>query len=112
MPAAFQQLSGLAVLSSYSSYFAQQAGFADPFTFSLLLAMIGLVITIIGAFILDWVGRRSMFLGSVIGTWICLMIIGGIGLMANRTYSLNQFVLFVALMWRAVQTLVGDLGWS
>lgn len=73
----------------------------------------GLAVTIIGAFALDYVGRRSCFLFAVAATWCCLITIGGLGLASKPTSTaVNKFTLFVALMWRAVSTLLGDLGWS
>jgi hypothetical protein len=71
----------------------------------------GLAVTIIGAFALDYVGRRSCFLFAVAATWCCLITIGGLGLAPKPTSTaVNKFTLFVALMWRAVSTLLGDLG--
>ncbi|RSH90011.1 hypothetical protein EHS25_001344 [Saitozyma podzolica] len=98
MPAAVQQLSGLAVVGFCSR--------ADT-------RVMGLAVTIIGAFALDYVGRRSCFLFAVAATWCCLITIGGLGLAPKPTSTaVNKFTLFVALMWRAVSTLLGDLGWS
>lgn len=91
-PAFVQQIGGLAVLSSYASYFAQTAGFADPFLFSLLLALVGLVATVIEASLIDMLGRRILFLIAACSVWTICIIVGGLGLMPSRSYSVNQLV--------------------
>lgn len=93
-PAFVQQISGLAVLSSYSSYFARVAGFADPFLFSLLLALVALACTVIEASLIDLIGRRSLFLLGAVSVWVMCMVVGGLGLVADsdRTYAVNQLV--------------------
>ncbi|OWT36126.1 sugar transporter [Cryptococcus neoformans Bt1] len=111
-PAAIQQMSGLAVLSNYSSYFAQVAGFSDPFVFSLLLAIVGIIITILICLTTDFIGRRAIFLGAVVVTWCMLIIVGGMGLIKNPSHGTNQLVLFFSLVWRMSSTCLGTLGWS
>ncbi|WVQ82451.1 hypothetical protein IAT38_004580 [Cryptococcus sp. DSM 104549] len=117
-PAAVQQITGLAVLSNYSSYFAQLtkaeqvAGFADPFVFSLLLAIVGIAITVLIALFTDFIGRRAIFLGAVVVTWCVLLIVGGMGLIKDKSDSINKLVLFFALVWRMSSTCLGTLGWS
>lgn len=112
MPSAVQQLGGLAVLSSYSSYFAQVAGFADPFLYSLLLALAALLIVVISAFITDKTGRRTLFLTYITVTWCMGWIIGGMGLIKNPTHATNSLVLFFSLIWRMSSTAIGTLHWS
>ena len=68
--------------------------------------------TIIGAFVVDMIGRRTLFIVAISSTWACLMIIGGLGLVAQPTDSVNKLTVFFALIWRGVSTLIGDLGWS
>ena len=91
-PACVQQIGGLAVLSSYSSYFAQTAGFADPFLFSLLLSLVALATTVIEAGLIDLLGRRMLFLIAAVSTWSMCIIVGGLGLAPNKSHSVNQLV--------------------
>ncbi|KAK8853025.1 hypothetical protein IAR55_003726 [Kwoniella newhampshirensis] len=111
-PPATQQISDLSVLSNYASYFAQVAGFADPFLFSLLLALVSIGITVVAFFVTDIIGRRALFLSGVVGTWSCLMIVGGMGLIRHPTLKDNKVTLFFALVWRMVSDLEGTLGRS
>lgn len=91
-PAFVQQIGGLAVLSSYSSYFAQTAGFADPFLFSLLLSLVALACTVIEASLIDLIGRRSLFLIGAVSVWVTCMIVGSLDLVPNKSYAVNQLV--------------------
>ncbi|RSH90015.1 hypothetical protein EHS25_001348 [Saitozyma podzolica] len=113
-PPATQQISGLAVLSNYASYFAQVAGFADPFMFTVLLSLVSIGSTIVAFFMTDFVGRRATFLFGVVGTWSCLMIVGGLGLIKAPSLADNKLTakLFFALVWRMVSDLEGTLGRS
>ena len=112
MPSAVQQIGGLAVLSNYSSYFAQTAGFADPFLYSLLLALSALVMVVACAFLTDKSGRRSLFLIAVTGSWVISWIIGGMGLAKHRTKAINALVLTFSLFWRMLSTAIGSLHWT
>lgn len=112
MPSAVQQIGGLTVLSNYASYFAQTAGFADPFLCSLLLAVSALVMVIACAFITDKSGRRSLFLLAITGQWVVSWVIGGIGLVPNRSKPVNSLVLFFSLIWRMLSTALGTLHWT
>ena len=112
MPSAVQQIGGLTVLSNYASYFAQTAGFADPFLYSLLLAVSALVMVIACAFITDKSGRRSLFLLAITGQWVVSWVIGGIGLVPNRSKPVNSLVLFFSLIWRMLSTALGTLHWT
>lgn len=77
-------------LSNYSSYFAQLANFADPFLFTVLLAIVAIIITLLAAVATDFIGRRTLFIGATLVIWCCLMIIGGLGLMKERSHAINQ----------------------
>lgn len=112
MPSAVQQIGGLTVLSNYASYFAQTAGFADPFLYSLLLAVSALVMVIACAFITDKSGRRRLFLFAVTGQWVVSWVIGGMGLAPQKTKAINGLVLFFSLVWRMLSTALGTLHWT
>jgi hypothetical protein len=98
-------------------------------------SVVAILITVVGAFITDYIGRRSLFLGSTLVTWCCLIIVGGMGLIKTPSSSIKQLTVsalpvsgvlgdiisdyaclksqvFFALVWRMGSTLLGDLGWS
>lgn len=46
--------------------------------------------TIVAFFMTDFVGRRATFLFGVVGTWSCLMIVGGLGLIKTPSLADNK----------------------
>lgn len=54
--------------------------------------LVALAATVIEAVLIDFVGRRMLFLGGIVATWMMLMIVGGLGLIPDKSYSLNQLV--------------------
>lgn len=93
--------------------------------FTVLLALVAILITILAAVATDFIGRRVLFIGATLVIWCCLMIIGGIGLLKTRSHSINQLTVsvpgtklllttqvFFSLVWRMGSTILGDLGWT
>lgn len=76
----FGQYSGNALVSYYFPVIVQQAGIEDPHTQLFLNALnpvISWIMAIIGAMLLDRVGRRPFLLSGVLGMSICLAIVTG-----------------------------------
>jgi SP family general alpha glucoside:H+ symporter-like MFS transporter len=89
------------------------ANFADPFLFTVLLAIVSIGITLVGAVIIDYFGRRTLFIWSACITWITLILIGTLGVaIKNMPGSVERFVVFLSMVWRMASTILGDLGWS
>jgi hypothetical protein len=63
----------------------------DPWL-KLLLSICAIIVTILQALTTDQIGRRALFLGSVVITWIMLLIVGGMGLVPNKSAALNKLV--------------------
>jgi hypothetical protein len=51
-----------------------------------------IIVTVLQALTTDLVGRRTLFLGSVVVTWVVLLIVGGMGLIPNKSAALNKLV--------------------
>jgi hypothetical protein len=96
-------------------------------------SVVAILITVVGAFITDYIGRESLFLGSTLVTWCCYSRRHGTdqdaiiltqtacceGRVSWRSlgdvlsdYSCLKSQVFFALVWRMGSTLLGDLGWS
>ena len=111
------------------------ANFADPFVFTLLLAIVSIGITLVGAVVIDYFGRRTLFIWSACITWITLILIGTLGVaIKNMPSSVEKLVVshqesydftpdrdtdisyssqvFLSMVWRMASTILGDLGWS
>ncbi|KAH8881094.1 MFS general substrate transporter [Thozetella sp. PMI_491] len=73
-----QQLAGLAIISTYSTYFFSLAGLADPFLGSVILSCCNLLAVILWSFSTDYFGRRTIVNGCQ--TFVCgiLFLVGGL----------------------------------
>jgi sugar porter (SP) family MFS transporter len=76
----FGQYSGNALVSYYFPVIVQQTGISNPHTQLLLNALnpvVSWIAAILGAILLDKVGRRPFLLSGVLGMSICLAIVTG-----------------------------------
>jgi SP family general alpha glucoside:H+ symporter-like MFS transporter len=72
-----QQLCGSS-LQAYSTYFFEQAGMDDSnaFTMSMVMYAIGACGTMASWFMMQWFGRRTLYLWGQLAMFLCLIIIG------------------------------------
>ena len=85
------------------NYLSQMANFADPFLFTVLLAIVSIGITLVGAVIIDYFGRRTLFMWSACITWITLILIGTLGVaVKSMPGSVERFVVSAAPGWTVV----------
>ncbi|CEJ81535.1 Putative Glycoside hydrolase family 78 protein [[Torrubiella] hemipterigena] len=73
-----QQLVGLAIISTYSTYFFSLAGLQDPFLGTVILSCCNLLAVILWSFSTDKLGRRTII--NTCETFICviLFVVGGL----------------------------------
>lgn len=73
-----QQLGGLAIISTYSTYFFSLAGLADPFLGTVILSCCNLLAVMLWSFSTDKFGRRLII--NTCQTFVCLIlfIVGGL----------------------------------
>ncbi|KAF2688538.1 maltose permease MAL61 [Lentithecium fluviatile CBS 122367] len=86
---AIQNLSGNA-FSGYSSYFLQQAGLPESTSYDFALGQYGINMAgVIGAwFLMKWgIGRRTLYLGGLVGLCTMLFIMGFLGLVPESHRS-------------------------
>ena len=73
----FNQLSGINIIMYFAPRLLGLAGFEDPFTVAILLGIVNLVFTMLGLFLIDRLGRRSLLLIGSIGYIVSLGVCGG-----------------------------------
>ncbi|KAH8819233.1 hypothetical protein F5884DRAFT_743652 [Xylogone sp. PMI_703] len=73
-----QQLAGLAIISTYSTYFFSLAGLADPFLGTVILSCCNLLAVMLWSFSTDKFGRRTII--NTCQTFICVILftVGGL----------------------------------
>ena len=79
-PLSVQQFTGIVFAASYSTYYAQLAGYSTAFSFKLqiiqqVLSMFG---NVISWYLIDSVGRRALTVYGVIGLTVVLWVMGGL----------------------------------
>jgi hypothetical protein len=80
-------------------YFFEIAGSTDPFANTSITSGLGIASTIFLITCLDYVGRRRIVCYCLSIQWICLLVIGLVGLKTNPNASLNNFLIFLACLW-------------
>lgn len=73
-----QQVGGNALISTYSTYFFQLAGLADPFTATMIQNCVALIAIIFYFVVIDRVGRRLPTCTVYAILTVALWIIGGL----------------------------------
>jgi hypothetical protein len=84
---------------SYTIYFFQIAGSTDAFANTCITSGLGIVSVIFLVFGLDYVGRRRIVCYCMSTQWVCLFLIGCIGLVKNPSAGLNGFLIVLACLW-------------
>ncbi|KNB16581.1 hypothetical protein FOXG_21711 [Fusarium oxysporum f. sp. lycopersici 4287] len=74
-----QQLSGIAFATNYATVFLSQIGTANPFLLTLGLNILSVGGSIVGVFLVDSVGRRTLALSTFTALFIINTTIGGLG---------------------------------
>ena len=85
-PLVAQQFTGIVFAASYSTYYAQLAGYSTAMSFKLqitqqVLSMVG---NIISWYLIDKVGRRALTIGGLIGLTVLLWIMGGLAVGGSK----------------------------
>ena len=89
-----QQVSGLTLFYTYSSYFFKTAGIADPFAVTCLTNGIQLVIIWVVAISVDYVGRRNICCGGLTTMLVAVTLIGILGVVKQSEVTNKLLVFF------------------
>ncbi|WWD01005.1 hypothetical protein V866_007943 [Kwoniella sp. B9012] len=103
---------GQTFLSTYTIYFFEIAGSTNGFSNTCITSGLGIVSCVVLVLGLDSIGRRRIVCYCFSTQWICLFLIGCIGLVKNRSSGLNKFLIFLACLWSFCFYMAGGAGWS
>ncbi|RAO72321.1 uncharacterized protein BHQ10_008333 [Talaromyces amestolkiae] len=73
-----QQLAGLAIISTYSTYFFSLAGLADPFLGTVIISCVNLLAVLVWSFTTDKFGRRTIINTCQTVVCVILFLCGGL----------------------------------
>jgi len=102
------QLAGLAIISTYSTYFFSLAGLNDPFLGSLILACVNLLAVILWVLTADKVGRRLIVNGCQTLVLAVLFTVGGLQWSGAITGNVaaGTALLFICCIWTFCFTII------
>ena len=101
-----QQFIGLTLFASYSSYFFQQSGIAEPFQATSITGAIKIASGIAMIFLADTYGRRNLSCGGSTLCWFSCVAIGILGV-TPRVDASNYLLVLFACFW--CRCLIWDL---
>lgn len=87
LPLTFQNVVGVPLMFCYTTYFFSMANVEDPFLGKIVINAILLVGIILSFYMVDKVGRRTLFLGGGFGMMVICFIVGGLGFMQPTSAS-------------------------
>ncbi|KAK5053225.1 hypothetical protein LTR84_002199 [Exophiala bonariae] len=103
-----QQLCGLAIISTYSTYFFSLAGLDDPFLGSVILSCCNLLAVLLWAGSVDKLGRRTIINTCQTATCGILFIVGGLHWSGATTgnASAGTALLVICCFWTFFFTII------
>ncbi|GFZ44385.1 hypothetical protein JCM24511_02107 [Saitozyma sp. JCM 24511] len=102
-------LGGLALVSTYSTYFFEIAGLTDPFLGSLIVSIINLVSILTFALVVDKIGRRRPVTISYTFTSLSLWLIGALYYVDGHAAQIVLLVL--CCVWSGAFTIMSNIYW-
>ncbi|KAK6903354.1 hypothetical protein I203_106857 [Kwoniella mangroviensis CBS 8507] len=106
-----QQVLGLTLFYTYSSYFFKTAGLSDPFAITCITNGLQLAIILIVAVSVDYVGRRNICCGGLTTMLIAVTLIGVLGVTPKSNASDKLLVFFSCIFIVGLQC-SGSTGWG
>ncbi|WWD19903.1 hypothetical protein CI109_104372 [Kwoniella shandongensis] len=106
-----QQLLGLTLFYTYSSYFFSSVGFADPFSITCITNGIQLVVILIVVVTVDRFGRRNLCCGGLSTMGFSIVLIGILGVVPANKATKSLLVFFSCIYIVGLQC-SGSTGWG
>jgi len=106
-----QQVLGLTLFYTYSAYFFQTAGIADPFAVTCITNGIQIVIIILVAASVDKFGRRNICCGGLTTMLVAVTLIGILGVV-KQSKATNGLLVFFSCIFIVGLQCSGSTGWG
>ncbi|KAK8846508.1 hypothetical protein IAR55_005594 [Kwoniella newhampshirensis] len=106
-----QQVLGLTLFYTYASFFFKTAGIADPFAVTCITNGIQLVIIIVVAVAVDYVGRRVICCSGLCIMLTAVTLIGILGVV-KTTEASNKLLVFFSCVYIVGLQFSGSTGWG
>ncbi|KAF2166608.1 hypothetical protein M409DRAFT_36703 [Zasmidium cellare ATCC 36951] len=111
-PKITQQLVGLSVFNTYSTYFFQNSGFKDPFLVTVILGCVQLLSMLITATTTDAFGRRPLTVYPYGITSLSLLALGVVGCFDYSKPDLSSLLIFFTCLATFTTTGASAIGYA
>ncbi|KAH8585911.1 general substrate transporter [Bisporella sp. PMI_857] len=111
-PKITQQLVGLTVFNTYSTYFFQYAGNKNPFLVTVILCSVQLLSMILTALLTDSVGRRPLTVYPYGVTVVSVLCLGIVGCFDYTSKAISSLVVFFACLATFSTTGASAIGYA
>lgn len=110
---ALQQLTGINFIIYYGTTFFRNSGIKDPFTTTIIINVVNVVMTIPGIWLVDKAGRRSLLMFGAALMCMCEFIVAVVGLEVASSNVAGQRVLiaFVCVYIAGFASTWGPIAW-
>ena len=96
-----QQFTGIVFAASYSTYYAQLAGYsiAESFKLQICQQVLSMFGNVISWYLIDKAGRRTLSIWGTFGLTILMWIMGGLAVAGSRNYLKGAVAMILVYCW-------------
>ncbi|KAJ0283631.1 hypothetical protein CBS470a_007246 [Colletotrichum nupharicola] len=97
----FQQATGQAFASTYGAIFIKDIGTVNPFTMTIVNAIVNLVMVFIGLYLTDRVGRRPLLLIGAVLQFAAIVTMGSLGTVSDPSFAVKTGIVAMLTVFAA-----------
>ncbi|KAF4911087.1 MFS transporter fmqE [Colletotrichum viniferum] len=97
----FQQATGQAFASTYGAIFIKDIGTVNPFTMTIVNAIVNLVMVFIGLYLTDRVGRRPLLLIGAVLQFAAIVTMGSLGTVSDPSFAIKTGIVAMLTVFAA-----------
>ncbi|KAF4835866.1 MFS transporter fmqE [Colletotrichum tropicale] len=97
----FQQATGQAFASTYGAIFIKDIGTVNPFTMTIVNAIVNLVMVFIGLYLTDRVGRRPLLLVGAVLQFAAIVTMGSLGTVSDPSFAVKTGIVAMLTVFAA-----------
>ncbi|KAJ3951634.1 hypothetical protein N0V92_011948 [Colletotrichum tropicale] len=97
----FQQATGQAFASTYGAIFIKDIGTVNPFTMTIVNAIVNLIMVFIGLYLTDRVGRRPLLLVGAVLQFAAIVTMGSLGTVSDPSFAVKTGIVAMLTVFAA-----------
>ncbi|GKT63019.1 sugar transporter [Colletotrichum tofieldiae] len=96
-----QQATGQAFASTYGAIFIKDIGTVNPFTMTIINAIVNLCMVFLGLYLNDRVGRRPLLIIGAIWQFVAIVTMGSLGTVADPSFAVKTSIVAMLTVFAA-----------